>query len=131
MVLLWLGILFIAIGSLPLVRWLKCKVSKHHWRVCEVEQITAVVNNHITAPEMIQQRTMMVSYRFDGQVHSVLIDYQAKMLERFKQGKPCTLLVDKDNPQQVYNNALLWHNYGLVWLLAGMSLCIVSYFSEI
>ncbi|ATC88538.1 hypothetical protein PARC_b0317 [Pseudoalteromonas arctica A 37-1-2] len=131
MALLWLGVLFIIIGTLPFVRWLKCKVSKRHWRVCVVEQITAVANNQITAPEMLHQPTMLVSFRFDGQVHSVLVEYREKMFTRFKQGKTCTLLVDKNNPQQVYNNAILWQSYGLVWLLAGISLCAFSYFSLI
>ncbi|WP_372761393.1 hypothetical protein [Pseudoalteromonas sp.] len=131
MVLLWLGVLFIVIGLLPMVRWLKCKVSKRHWRVCNVEQITAVANNQITAPEMIHQPTMLVSFRFDGQIHSVLIEYREKMFARFKQGKQCTLLVDKNNPQHVYNNVLLWHNYGLVWLLAGIGLCAFGYFNTL
>lgn len=131
MVLLGLGVVFILIGLLPLVRWLKCKVNKRHWRVCNIEQITAATNNQITAPELLHQPTMLVSFRFDDQVCSILIDYNENMMWRFKQGKQCTLLVDKHNPHKVYNNASLWHNYGVVWLLAGVSLCISSYYSVV
>jgi len=126
-VLLTLGICFISVGLLPLARWLKCKVSKHHWRVCEIENITTVVSNRITALELAQQQTMLVNFRFNGHLHSVLVGHDDTLFSRFKQGKVCTLLVDADNPTNVYNNAQLWHNFALVWLFAGLSLLIGSF----
>ncbi|MCQ8878674.1 hypothetical protein NQT69_11735 [Pseudoalteromonas shioyasakiensis] len=126
-VFLTLGICFMAVGLLPLARWLKCKISKHHWRVCEVENITAVVSNRIATLELVQLQTMLVSFRFNGHLHSALIGHDEKLLARFKQGIVCTVLVDSDNPNIIYNNAQLWQSFTLIWLLAGLSLLIGSF----
>lgn len=122
-----LGICFTLVGLLPFLRWLKCKVRKHHWRVCKIDNITAVVNNRVAALELTQQQTMLVSFRYNNHLHSVMIGHDEKLFSLFKSGKSCTLLVDKDNPNNVYNNAQLWHKFALIWLLAGLILFIGSF----
>lgn len=117
-----LGGCFVGAGLLPIFRWLKCKVSKQRWRVCEIDDITNAVNTHIGAHELLPPQSMLVSFRFNSHLHSVLISYDKTLFSRFKQGLPCCLLVDKNNPQKVYNNAQLWQNYALFWLLSGISL---------
>lgn len=126
--LLMLGVCFTCVGLLPLLRWLKCKVSKHHWRVCEINAITTTVNNRVAALELTQQQTMLVSFRFNGYQHSVLVGYDGGLFTRYKEGKICTLLVDKDNPQKVYNNSQLCYQFAQIWLLAGVGLCVTSRF---
>jgi hypothetical protein len=126
-VLLILGGCFIFAGLLPLLRWLKSKVSKHHWRVCEVDNITVAINHRIASLELAQQKSMMVSFWFEGHIYSVMVEYSESLFLRFKQGKPCTLLVDKDNPLNVYSNIYMWHGFALSWLLAGCVLISASY----
>lgn len=130
-VLFILGICFMCVGLLPVVRWLKCKVSKHHWRVCEVDNITALQNNRVAALEMTQQHTMLVSFIFSGEPHSVYIGYDEHLFTRFKQGKTCTLLVDKHNPQNVYSNSQLWHRFAPIWLISGLGLCVLPYIGHV
>ncbi|PHN91480.1 hypothetical protein CSC79_00080 [Pseudoalteromonas sp. 3D05] len=126
-VLLILGICFMCAGLLPLLRWFKSKVSKHHWRVCEIDNITVAVNNRIASLELAQQQTMMVSFWFEGHIYSVMVDYSESLFLRFKQEKPCTILVDTNNPLNVYSNIYMWHGFALSWLLAGCVLILASY----
>ncbi len=127
--LLLLGIGFIVLGLLPLLRWLKCKVSKHHWRVCEIDRITSVVNTRVVALELMQHKFMLVSFRFNGHIHSILVEYNEHLCARYKYGERCTFWVDKSNPLTVYNNTRLWHDFSIVWLFSGVSLCIASFFA--
>ncbi|KPH58002.1 hypothetical protein HJP15_09690 [Pseudoalteromonas sp. NEC-BIFX-2020_002] len=127
-VLFILGAIFIFVGILPLLRWLKSKISKHHWRVCPIDDITSVVNTRVASRELLPQKSMLVSFRFNNHLHSVLIGYDRRLLLRFRDSQSCTILVDKDNPQSVYNNAQLWHSYATIWLFSGVSLCAGSYF---
>ncbi|MBB1331976.1 MULTISPECIES: hypothetical protein [unclassified Pseudoalteromonas] len=127
-VLLILGVCFIFAGLLPLFRWLKCKISKHHWRVCVIDNITNAVNTRIGAHELLPSQSMLVSFRFNNHLYSVLVSHDNTLLTRFKQGEPCSVLVDKNNPQKVYNNSQLWQSYALIWLVSGLSLCVGSYF---
>lgn len=126
--LLILSVCFIGAGLLPFFRWLKCKIRKHHWRVCEISTITSVVNTRVSPLDLVQQQSMLVSFRFNGDMHSVVVDLDEPLFNLYKQGQSCTLLVDKDNPSRVYKNALLWHNFGSIWLFAGLALLGLSHF---
>jgi len=69
---------------------------------------------------------MLVSFTYNGDIHSVVVDLDELLLKSYKQGDTCTLLVDKDNPGRVYKNALIWEKYGNTWLWAGLFLLVVS-----
>lgn len=127
-ILLILSVCFIGAGLLPFFRWLKCKIRKHHWRVCEISTITLVVNTRVLPLDLVQQQSMLVSFRFNGDMHSVVVDLDEPLFNLYKQGQSCTLLVDKDNPSRVYKNALLWQNFGSIWLFAGLALLGLSHF---
>ncbi len=123
---LLLGVCFLTIGLLPLLRWLKCKVSKHHWRACYIDNITSAIDKRVTTLEFVQNKTMLVSFKFDNTAHSVLIDYDESLVKRFARGKKCTLLVDNTNPEIVYRNSQLWNQFSGIWLLAGSSFFLAS-----
>lgn len=129
-ILVILGMCFIAAGLLPFFRWMKCKINKHHWRVCAISNITSVINTRVLPLECVQQQSMLVSFNYNGDIHSVVVDLDESLFKLYKQGEPCSLLVDKDNPHRVYKNALIWQKFGHIWLCAGLSLLVLSIFTN-
>lgn len=126
LLLLLLGLCFVILSLIILIRWLRTRYGKHHWRVCKIININNVIDNNVRGLELFYYKKMLVSYEFKSQIYSVFIAFDQQLIAQFKNGVDCVILIDSNNPNITYLNSNYWVKYFWLWFFSGILFIVVS-----
>ena len=126
----WLIVLVVFLGSTAFSIWWQNSRKLKRKRVLRqvrVDNIARVKKHKVGFIEILAEESLLVEFTYNDKSQSCQTVYNNTLYNLFKNGEPCFIFIDPENPSQCYFDVLQQSRFTIIWLClsAILLICLV------